>query len=168
MATRHQTFRGGVFIDYSEQASYYKKSGRRVIESVLAQENSFRLVGSDVVDEYYTGDSRVEVDELEAVRNSNGDELRFAVLTASGIELTAKRYVTSYPTIARRLLGDDIELVVAGGSIESEIVDLGIPGFELVQTGNSVRENGLQISIDELARVSLCRVTRRKDINDEK
>ena len=125
-------------------------------------------MGSDVVGEYYEDDPRIKVDELEPVRNENGDELRFAVLAAPTAEPTMKRYVTSYPNIAKRLLGSDIELVVAGGSIESEIVDLGIPGFELVQTGNSVRENGLIIVTDNIARVSLCRVRRRRDINDEK
>lgn len=131
------------------------------------QENSFGLVGSDVVGEYYDNDSRLEVDELETIRNARGDELRFAVLSEDARPET-NCYVTSYPNTARRMLGEDIELTVAGGSIESEIVDLGVRGFELVQTGNSVRENGLIILTDNIARVSLCLVRQRKDINDEK
>jgi ATP phosphoribosyltransferase len=120
-----------------------------------------------VVGEYYEDDPRIKVDELEPVRNENGDELRFAVLAPDN-ELTSDRYVTSYPNTARRVLGTNINLTIAGGSIESEVVDLGIAGFELVQTGNSVRDNDLIIKSDNLARVSLCLVRRRKDINDEK
>lgn len=134
---------------------------------MLNRQGSIGLVGSDVVGEYYEDDPRIKVDELEPVKNENGDELRFAVLAGNN-EPISNCYVTSYPNTARRLLGEDIEVMVAGGSIESEIVDLGIPGFELVQTGNSVRENGLTIITDNIARVSLSRVRRRKDINDEK
>lgn len=147
--------------------TFYKKSGKRVIESVLNRQGSIGLVGSDVVGEYYEDDPRIKVDELEPVRNENGDELRFAVLAPDN-ELTSDRYVTSYPNTARRVLGTNINLTIAGGSIESEVVDLGIAGFELVQTGNSVRDNDLIIKSDNLARVSLCLVRRRKDINDEK
>ena len=135
---------------------------------MLNRQGSIGLVGSDVVGEYYEDDPRIKVDELEPVRNENGDELRFAVLAAPTAEPTMKRYVTSYPNTARRVLGTNINLTIAGGSIESEVVDLGIAGFELVQTGNSVRDNDLIIKSDNLARVSLCFVRRRKDINDEK
>ena len=93
--------------------TFYKKSGKRVIESVLNRQGSIGLVGSDVVGEYYEDDPRIKVDELEPVRNENGDELRFAVLAPDN-ELTSDRYVTSYPNTARRVLGTNINLTIAG------------------------------------------------------
>ncbi len=155
-----QTSRGDVFIDRDDDITFYKKSGKRVVESVLGNDTSFGLVGSDVVEEWFYDEPNLDVEEIAPMTNRRGDALRFAII-ASEDGAQSNQYVTSYPMIAKRILGEDVELIEAGGSIEAEVQDLRVPGFELVQSGDSVQANNLVIVADNLARVSLCRVQRK-------
>ena len=130
------------------------------MESVLSNPNSFGLVGSDVVNEWFYDDPELDVKPIAPMNNSAGNQLRFAIIANKG-EGVGARFVTSYPATARRMLGEAVELIEAGGSIEAEVQDLRVPGFELVQSGDSVRANGLVVVEDNLALVSLCRVQRK-------
>ncbi len=127
---------------------------------MLTNPNSFGLVGSDVINEWFYEDPNIDIQPIAPMNNASGDTLRFAVI--AGDELSAPdQYVTSYPQTARRFLGEDVELIEAGGSIEAEVNDLGVPGFELVQSGSSVEANGLTVVVDNIAVVSLCRIQRK-------
>lgn len=158
-----QIFLGDVFIDQGDNITFYKKSGKRVIESVLDNPASIGLVGSDVINEWFYDDPALSVEPIMPMNNQEGDALRFAVIrTSEQVAEDSDTYVTSYPVTARRFLGDEVTLIEAGGSIEAEVRDLGVPGFELVQSGNSVEANGLVVAVDNLAMVSLCKVQRKK------
>lgn len=119
------------------------------------------LVGSDVVNEYFYENEDLEIEPISLMRDEQGNSLRFALIEPIG-EVNQGRCVTSYPETAKRVLGDGVEFIEAGGGIEAEVQDLLVPGFELVLTGNSVRENGLVIVADNLAMVSLCRIVKKR------
>ncbi len=71
--------------------------------------------------------------------------------------------MTSYPETARRVLGflglsiGSLEYVE--GCVESEVAERDLVGFELVQSGKSVRKNGLTILEDDLEQVNLMKIT---------
>ena len=121
--------------------------------------NSQGLVGSDVVGEFFYECPDLAVSDVGPMVNGNNEQLRFALIGPKKM-LDTNTYVTSYPATARRFLGDRAKIIEAGGSIEAEVDDLGVVGFELVQSGESVLQNGLTVLEDNLAMVSLCLVGR--------
>jgi hypothetical protein len=47
---------------------------------VLANPNSFGLVGSDVINEWFYKDPNIDVRPIAPMNNASGDALRFAVI----------------------------------------------------------------------------------------
>jgi ATP phosphoribosyltransferase len=124
---------------------------------------SLGLVGSDVVDEYFYDCADLTVSDAGPMVNDKNEQLRFALIAPKKI-VDVNTYVTSYPATARRVLGNDAVIITAGGGIEAEVDDLGIVGFELVQSGESVLQNGLTVIADNIAMVSLCFVARSRQL----
>jgi len=143
--------------------AYYRKSGKRVVESVMGTPGSLGLVGSDVVDEYFYGCPDLSVSDAGPMVNDKNERLRFALIGPKKI-VDTNTYVTSYPETARRVLGNNAVIITAGGGIEAEVDDLGIVGFELVQSGESVLQNGLTVIADNISMVSLCLVARSRQL----
>ena len=128
------------------------------------REGGIGLVGSDVV---WEQDFDGGATNLGAIRNENGDPLRFALLTRPGerssFENKARdgelvRVATSYPNIASQaFMAGNIEYSVEEGGVELELatrpeIDC---AYELVQSADTVRAYGLEIAYDALMFVDL-------------
>lgn len=70
---------------------------------------------------------------------------------------TAKRIATKYPNIARRFFeakGVDVEIIKIEGSVElAPLLGLSDAIVDIVETGNTLRENGLHV-IEEICPIS--------------
>lgn len=125
--------------------------------------DSLGLIGEDLAIE-----AGVSVVPLEPIVNRSGYPLRFALLGRAGASLAglvaAERpsVVTSYPVMAAKLaaeIGLKAEITYVKGCIEAEVADGTFDGaIELVQSGDSVRDNGLEILADDLYAVRLMKI----------
>ena len=119
-------------------------------------------VGSDKLNEEQVDWFR---ETIEPVCNQAGQRLRFALIAQDGERMKRKlaydeplQLATSYPVTARRLLGQTATIQCVSGSIEAEVDDRAdeLDGaFELVQSGDSVRGNGLEVVVDDIEQVYL-------------
>lgn len=155
---------GGVFTYQQDDRVYsLRRSGRAIQLAIEGGESSLAIVGEDAAIEF-----GVEGDILEPIEK-NGQRLRFALLGRAGMNLTLLQcreltIATSYPVMARRLMA---ELALGGtllevaGCVEAELAgktpnaDVAI---ELVQSGASVRENGLELIEDDLYVLRLMKI----------
>lgn len=151
---------GGSFI-YPGSPSVYIKRGCQVIRSVQRNPNSFGLVGSDTLNEIGFLGQREAIGPVE---NADGRDLRFGLIAKRMRPYTQELpIVTSYPETARRVLGalglsiGSLEYVA--GCVEAEVGERDLIGFELIQSGESVRDNGLVILEDNLDRVDLVKIS---------
>lgn len=111
------------------------------------------LVGKDTIMEL--GRSFYEVLDLGVGR------CRFALAAPSGSDFysgyTTRRVATKYPNVARSFFqakGMDVEIIKIEGSVElTPILGLSDAIVDIVETGSTLRENGLEI-IEEIAPVS--------------
>lgn len=86
---------------------------------------------------------------------------RFALAVKEGSDFygtyQTRRIATKYPNVARRFFegkGMDVEIIKIEGSVElAPILDLADAIVDIVETGATLRENGL-IPIEDVARVS--------------
>ena len=147
---------------YPGDPDIYVKRGSQVIRSIQRNLESFGIVGSDKLGEVdFLGQREV----IGAVKNTRGQVLRFGLI-AKQMRPTSQELpiVTSYPETARRVLGSlglsigSLEYVE--GCVESEVGERDLVGFELIQSGKSVRENDLVILEDDLERVNLVKISR--------
>jgi ATP phosphoribosyltransferase len=128
----------------------------------MRDRTSYGFVGSDRIAEdqcdWYQ-------ETLEPIQNEKGQPLRFALIARDADRLKAKlarseplSVITSYPTIALSKLGVKNTVEYVGGCVEAEVLDRGEEvdaAFELVQSGDSVRENRLEIVEDDIEQVWL-------------
>ena len=111
------------------------------------------IVGKDTILE--NGHSFYEVLDL------GFGKCRFALAGPKGKDFyggyTAKRIATKYPHVARRFLeqkGVDVEIIKIEGSVElAPLLGLSDAIVDIVETGNTLRENGLHI-IEEICPIS--------------
>ncbi len=111
------------------------------------------IVGKDTILEY--GGSFFEVADLGFGR------CRFALAGKAGTDFYAgyaeKTIATKYPAVARRFFrgkGMDVRIVKIEGSVElAPLISLADGIVDIVETGSTLRENGLEI-IEEVAPVS--------------
>lgn len=86
---------------------------------------------------------------------------RFALAGPKGADFyagyTAKRIATKYPNIARKFFEDkgvNVEIIKIEGSVElAPLLGLSDAIVDIVETGNTLRENGLEI-IEEICPIS--------------
>ncbi len=135
--------------------------------------DAFALVGSDTFNEYQP--QNIDAEVLEPIVG-----LRFALAaTTENAGSIAKRIAvgdqlrigTSYPRTAANVLGmagvalSMDEMTIVSGGVESLPwqPELGVDAvFELVQSGVSLRQNGLVIVADDLQSVELLKVTKNQ------
>lgn len=132
-----------------------------VVRSVERDIGAWGFVGSDRLGEVgYTGFSET----VEPIINPAGQPLRFALIATSSLRVRTKLaskqpmvVATSYPVTARRIMGQENQYEYVPGGVEAEIIDRSDIdcGFELVQSGDSVRQNGLEIVEDNIESVTL-------------
>lgn len=111
------------------------------------------IVGKDTILE--NGHSFYEVLDLGFGR------CRFALAGPKGADFyagyTAKRIATKYPNIARKFFEDkgvNVEIIKIEGSVElAPLLGLSDAIVDIVETGNTLRENGLEI-IEEICPIS--------------
>lgn len=138
-----------------------------MIQSVLRNPGSTGYVGTDRIEE---DGFRLASVSRGPITNATGQILRFALIARKGSPAQDKlrsneplSVVTSYPRIAfRQLEGAPLASVdYVNGCIEAELIDRTDidAAFELVQSGDSVRQNGLQIIEDDIQNVYLNKVT---------
>lgn len=74
-----------------------------------------------------------------------------------------KRIATKYPTVARQFFnqkGEDVEVISIQGSVEiAPVLDLADAIVDIVETGNTLRANGLEVFED------ICRISARMIVN---
>ncbi len=107
---------------------------------------------------------------IALVSNEKGQVLRFGLLALNGDMLRCKlawgdeiRLATSYPVCADRYLGYSLPITTeyVGGCVEAELLDRPDDfdgAFELIQSGDSVRQNGLEIVEDDIETIKLMRI----------
>jgi ATP phosphoribosyltransferase len=157
---------------------YRLKRDKEIVTNVAYSEfDTFGLVGSDAVEEgfidRFNGPSPIRAELVAAIRG-----LRFALATTGGkLDKVKSKFekgepftiVTSYPNIARFALGGcgaqvvDLwgEDKVPLGGIETypDQYPYKVDAiFELVRSGDSLRDNGLEIIADNLMDVDLMMV----------
>lgn len=166
-ATRQSALtRGGIIWD-DGRVQAFRKRGSAVIQSVLRNPGSSGYVGTDRIEE---DGYRLYSESRGPVSNDAGQILRFALIARSDSAARNKlraneplAIVTSYPRIAfRQLEGTQLaSLDYVNGCIEAELIDRPDidAAFELVQSGDSVRQNGLQIVEDDIQNVYLNKVS---------
>lgn len=108
------------------------------------------------------------VESIAPIVNASGQSLRFAIIARDVERCRAKirngevmRIITSYPNATKRLF-PEVEVFYASGGIEAELIDQADridAAYELVQSGDSVRENGLDIVEDAIEFVELCGIS---------
>jgi ATP phosphoribosyltransferase len=111
------------------------------------------IVGKDTIME--NGHSFYEVLDLGFGR------CRFALAGPKGCDFysgyTAKRIATKYPNVARKFFEEksmDVEIIKIEGSVElAPLLGLSDAIVDIVETGNTLRENGLEI-IEEICPIS--------------
>lgn len=132
-----------------------------MVRSVARNPDSRGLVGSDRLDEMQFDGYK---ESVGIVMNDRQQALRFALIAQNADRCRAKlrageglRLATSYPRSAMRRF-PDFEFMYASGGIEAELLDQGAgldAAYELVQSGDSVRDNGLEIVEDCIEFVEL-------------
>lgn len=133
-----------------------------VLDSVQRNPASIGYVGSDRANEDGYSGFRIS---LDPIINEKGQPLRFALIALDALKLRAKlssneplRVATSYPLSASRLLGSENIFEYVSGGVEAELndrLDEFDAGYELVQSGDSVRQNGVEIVEDGIEYVTL-------------
>jgi len=111
------------------------------------------IVGKDTIME--NGRSFYEVLDLGFGR------CRFALAGSTGQEFysgyNAKRIATKYPNVARRFFEEkcmDVEIIKIEGSVElAPLLGLSDAIVDIIETGNTLKENGLEI-IEEICTIS--------------
>lgn len=111
------------------------------------------VVGKDTIMEY--GGSFFEVTDLGFGR------CKFAVANKNGVDFYAGHYektiATKYPNVARdffKAKGMDVRIVKIEGSVElAPLLDLADAIVDIVETGSTLRENGLVV-IEDVAPIS--------------
>jgi ATP phosphoribosyltransferase len=155
---------GIIWDDGTVQA--FRKRGSAVISSVLRGANTVGYIGTDRIEEEA---AELAVENRGPVINDAGQPLRFALIARPGSPATNKlrsgepvSIVSSYPRTALERLGRERIASVENvrGCIEAELVDRTDidAAFELVQSGDSVRQNGLEIIEDDLRSVYLAMI----------
>jgi ATP phosphoribosyltransferase len=153
---------GGGIIWESSKWEVFRKRGVEVLNSIQRNPSSIGYVGSDrMKEDGYTGFSET----IEPIVNTAGQLLRFALIAQDPLTVRAKmsgaeplKLVTSYPLTAIRLMGQNNKIGYVSGGIEAELRDDSNDydaGFELVQSGDSVRQNKLEIVEDGIEFVTL-------------
>lgn len=132
-----------------------------MIQSAMRNQTAWGYVGSDRLNEDGIDWFR---EIIEPVRNKNNQLLRFALIANDVDRLRRKitfneplSVLTSYPLTASTVIGFENNYEYIQGGIEAELrerkeIDA---GFELVQSGDSVRANGLDIVIDDIEQVNI-------------
>lgn len=140
----------------------FRKRGSMVIESIKCDKAAIGFVGSDrVLEGGYEGFRET----LEPIVNARGQVLRFGLIAYNALRARTKlanngplTVVTSYPVVAASVLGNANTYISVPGGVEAELRDrestLDI-GFELIQSGDTVRDNNLQIIEDDIMPVNL-------------
>ena len=145
-----------------ERIIAFRKRGSMVLDSVQRNTASIGYAGSDRVNENGYDGFRIS---LDPVINEKGQPLRFALIAQNALELRTKinrneplSIATSYPVTGARLLGSENTFEYVSGTLEAELVDRideFDAGFELVQSGDSVQRNGVEIVEDGIEYVWL-------------
>ena len=166
---------GGRFIWRENEMTYYLKRDAEVVTEVnVSGLGTFGLAGSDAVGEDPIRTFAAE--DLMPIRNSSGQPLRFALATRNrAVDIARLKQkvtdgeplciATSYPvTLRKELQATGLALgatIVRQGGIEAllwqyeqEIDAI----FELVQSGNSIRDNELVVVQDNIKPVMLQKV----------
>lgn len=132
-----------------------------ILKSIERDPTAQGFLGSDrLKEDGYTGFS----ESVEPVMNAKGQPLRFALIATNSLKTRTKLInneplviATSYPATTTRIMGPANEIEYVAGGLEAELIDR--PeidcAFELVQSGDSVRQNGLQIIEDDIESVTL-------------
>lgn len=184
---RFPGFPEDVFIYQGAEATYYRKRDKEIARNVLlAGIGALGLAGSDALNESPVLGASSET--LLPIVNDRGQPLRFVLATCATRQAVRRveskianneplRVATSYPNTAIRdlqeKLGIDSFIPAVGrqtGGIEAvawQFPDEVDAVFELVQTGDSVRDNGLQIIEDDITSVDLCKVTTYNTANNK-
>jgi len=162
MATLESRLLGEGIIWEGLNVTAYRKRGSMVIESVQREPGAWGFVGSDRVMENSYGGFR---ETLEPVVNDKGQPLRFGLIAYNALRARAKlvggdrlTIATSYPQIASSLLKNTENIVYVPGCVEAELrdrekdVDM---GFELIQSGDTVRDNDLEVIEDNIMQITL-------------
>lgn len=180
MALKYHALLRGVFIYRSADTKYFLKRDKTVAANVLdSQAPAFGLLGSDAF--YESPDSRLDTEVLLPIINAAGKRLRFAVATpedGASIKTVKKKIEagepikigTSYPnTAVREMAALGIAIMMNPKCVQEGCAE-GLPEqypddceaiFELVQSGDSLVENGLKTLIDDIAPANLLRVEAR-------
>lgn len=158
-------FNGGVFTYERDGSVYSIRRGERIVELCTKYpRDSIGLIGSDLATELGVRGG------VMAPIEKNGQALRFALIAQKGMSLSrlqtieSPRIVSSYPITAQATLaalGLTPTAIYVKGAIEAELMDIReefCAAFELVQSGDSVRDNNLQIIADDLCPVSLLKI----------
>lgn len=127
----------------------------------MRDKTSLGFVGSDrTKEDGYEGYS----ESLGPVMNEKQQALRFALIAVNADRIRSKltngdqlKIATSYPNVAATMMPNTYTEYVVG-CIEAELNDRWDTidaGFELVQSGDSVRQNGLEIVEDDILPVNL-------------
>lgn len=147
----------------SDTVMAFRKRGSMVIKSIERDKAACGFVGSDrLKEDGYAGFSET----IEPVVNELGQPLRFGLIAIDALKVKAKlvsnqplKIATTYPLTAARCLNLSAENIeYFPGSIEAELVDNQQEfdcGFELIQSGDSVRQNGLTVVEDDIEQVTL-------------
>lgn len=158
--------RGGGIIWSGGGVQAFRKRGSSVIGSVLRTTNSVGYVGTDRLEEE---NAQLCSENRGAIINEAEQPLRFALIARSDSSARNKlrsgepiSIVSSYPRTALMQLGENriASLENVTGCIEAELVDRTDidAAFELVQSGDSVRQNGLAIIEDDIRFVYLAMI----------
>lgn len=119
----------------------------------------YGVVGSDVLEE-------IGSDLLVPVRFTEGTSRLSLIGHAGGMPEAGRhvRLATKYPRTARRMLADrpwSAEVLPLQGSIElAPLLDLSEVALDIVQTGTTLRDNGL-VELDPVRDVAACVVVNR-------
>ena len=152
---------GGIIWE-DDQRIAYRKRGSMVLDSIQRDKSSVGYVGSDRINEdCYVGFR----EPIDMVVNEKGQPLRFALVATNALAVRARlskneplTVATSYPLTASRLLGNMNSYTFVPGGVEGELRDREDEfdaGLELVQSGDSLRANGIEIVEDAIEYVTL-------------
>ena len=181
------SFLEDVFIYQGAEATYYRKRDKEISRNVLlAGIGALGLAGSDALTENPVPGARSET--LLPIVNDRGQPLRFVLAACDTRQAVRRveskianneplRVATSYPNTAVRDLQEKLginSLVPAVGRQTGgiEAVPWQYPDeidaiFELVLSGDSLRDNELRIIEDDITSVDLCKVTTYNTANNK-
>ncbi len=181
------SFLEDVFIYQGAEATYYRKRDKEISRNVLlAGIGALGLAGSDSLNENPVPGASSET--LLPIVNDRGQPLRFVLATCDILQTTKRveskianneslQIATSYPNTAIRDLMKKLginacvpALGMQTGGIEAvawQYPDEIDAIFELVLSGDSLRDNGLQVIEDDITSVDLCKVTTYNTANNK-